>query len=96
MLYEDFSNAIGECVKDTDNINKYADVLNEAYKEQVNTAEAYKARIAELEQKNNELREDNTKLTLKVLSQVNTVEEAPEMTKEQRVAELTKKFLNIN
>lgn len=94
MLYEEFVKAIGECVKDPDNLSKFADTLTEAYKEQSSTAEAYKAKITELEQKNNDLRDSNVELTLKVLSQVNQVEEAPEKTREQRVAELTKKFLN--
>lgn len=92
MTYEDFENAIAECVKDPDKLPMMVEALTAGYKEQVDTNEAYKTKMAELETKNNALRDSNADLVLKVLHQGK--EEAPEITREQRVAELTKKFKN--
>lgn len=88
----DFESAIAGCLKDPDQLVTMAEALTNSYKEALEAGEAYKTKVAELETTNNKLRDDNVSLVLKVLH--NGKEEEPEITREQRVAELTNKFLN--
>ena len=93
MIYEDFVNAIGECVKDTDKLPTMVDTLTTAYKEMCDANNAYKTQTEELQTKINQLRDDNTKLVLKSLHTVE-VPEIKEETRTERVQQYTTTFFS--
>ncbi len=89
MTVEEFTKAIETCITNTDKLTDLAPTLIEDYKNVVAVNEAYTQQVKELTDKNNELRDSNTKLVLK------TISTKPEVKAEETRADRVAKYIEI-
>lgn len=89
MTVEDFTKAIESCLKDADKLTDLAPTLIDDYKNVQAVNEAFTQQVKELTDKNNELRDTNSKLVLK------TISIKPEVPAEETRADRVNKYLEI-
>lgn len=90
MTFEELKDTIGQCIQEPDTFPDHIDEILEVIKLSFDTAEALTQEVNSLKDKNNDLRDVNTKLLMR--QSFNLPEEKPEKTNQEILEEIINKI----
>ena len=94
MTFEELKSTIGDCIQNPDTFPDHIDEILEAVKLAYDTTEVLTQQVNDLKDKNNDLRDVNTKLLMRQSFNMPEEKEPIQKTNDEILAELVAKITN--